>query len=349
MPRKPRFDAPGTWHHVMNRGIARRTLFETREDIRFFLSRVAEAVRAEQIELHAFAVLTTHFHLLVRSLLGELSAVMQHTQNEYARWFNRGRHRDGTLHRGRFLSKPVETLAYREMLVSYIDQNPVSAGLVRSPEAYPHGSAYWYARQRGAVWLERSWVEGRVRARDGSEGYQPTMYRETFGGSPDDGRFALVEARIRRTGRQPDPLDYLLDAAVGPMRDWMRRKAELADGTEVGLPVCTPAAVDAAVELAQAVRGDWQLRFRRTSVSAWPQVRVVLARELCGATLASAGARVGLSANGASQIEQRHKLMVVHDDAYALELAALAKAALQACHGPRCRNAEYGARAILHA
>ena len=32
MPRNPREDAPGTWHHVMNRGLARRTVFEDRAD-----------------------------------------------------------------------------------------------------------------------------------------------------------------------------------------------------------------------------------------------------------------------------------------------------------------------------
>ena len=36
MPRLPRRDAPGRWFHVMNRGIARRTVFESREDVRYF-------------------------------------------------------------------------------------------------------------------------------------------------------------------------------------------------------------------------------------------------------------------------------------------------------------------------
>lgn len=67
----------------MNRGIARRTLFEGREDIRFFLSRLARSVRRGQLEIHAFCVLTTHFHLLVRSPVGELSTVMRQVQLDY--------------------------------------------------------------------------------------------------------------------------------------------------------------------------------------------------------------------------------------------------------------------------
>ena len=104
MARQPRHDDPGSWHHVMNRALARRSLFETSEDIRFFLACVARAVRRGQIEVHAWCILTTHFHMLVRSPKGELSAAMRRIQNRYVRHFNRKRRRDGTLVRGRYRS-----------------------------------------------------------------------------------------------------------------------------------------------------------------------------------------------------------------------------------------------------
>src|SRR5688572_12930314 len=62
MARAPRMDRPGAWHHVANRGLARRTLFESKADIRFFLSRVARVVRRGELEIHAYSILTTHFH-----------------------------------------------------------------------------------------------------------------------------------------------------------------------------------------------------------------------------------------------------------------------------------------------
>ena len=146
----------------MNRGIARRTVFESREDVRYFLAQVARAVRAGWIEVHAFCLMTTHFHLLVRSPSGALSTAMRAVQNQYVRWFNRGRRRDGSLFRGRFCSRVVEGLAYREQLVRYIDFNPVLAGVVSAPSLYPHGSARWYALDRGPPWLSRRWVERAV-------------------------------------------------------------------------------------------------------------------------------------------------------------------------------------------
>jgi len=97
---RPRGDRPGAWHHVMNRGLARRPAFENRADIRFFLSLLARKVRQGQLELHAYAILTTHFHLLVRSPRGELSDAMMWIEAQYVRRFNRRRERDGSLSAG---------------------------------------------------------------------------------------------------------------------------------------------------------------------------------------------------------------------------------------------------------
>ena len=110
MPRTPRCDAPGVWRHVMNRGIARRPIFETAGDVRFFEAQLARTVRDGLIEVHAFCVMTTHFHLLARSPCGRISDAMQAIQNRYARWFNRGRLRDGPVFRGRFRGPVVSSL-----------------------------------------------------------------------------------------------------------------------------------------------------------------------------------------------------------------------------------------------
>ena len=101
MARRPRQDDPGTWHHVFQRGIAKRTMFEAKLDIRYFLACVARAVRAGLIEVHAFCVLVNHFHLLLRSRIGRLSDAMQQIQSRYVRMFNRRRKRDGPLIRAR--------------------------------------------------------------------------------------------------------------------------------------------------------------------------------------------------------------------------------------------------------
>lgn len=44
MSRRPRADTPGSWHHVLNRAIAKRPYFEARSDKRYFLARLAAEV-----------------------------------------------------------------------------------------------------------------------------------------------------------------------------------------------------------------------------------------------------------------------------------------------------------------
>src|SRR5438552_17254877 len=108
-----RHDAPGSLHHIFNRGIARRTVFETRRDARYFLSLLAREVRRGAIRVHAYALMTTHFHLLLESVRGEISESIRRVCVEYVRWFNRLRRRDGALFRGRFGSRRVASERYR--------------------------------------------------------------------------------------------------------------------------------------------------------------------------------------------------------------------------------------------
>jgi hypothetical protein len=74
MPRACRSDYPGAWSHVMNRGSARRTIFETRADVRHFLALLAHAARRGGIDIHAYCLMATHYHLLVRSKTARLAA-----------------------------------------------------------------------------------------------------------------------------------------------------------------------------------------------------------------------------------------------------------------------------------
>jgi REP element-mobilizing transposase RayT len=330
MARRPRSDAPGTWFHIMNRGIARRTLFETNADIAFFLEQLGAVSERGELEIHAFALMTTHYHLLVRSPLGRLGAAMQRVQTEYSRSFNRGRKRDGPLVRGRYTSKEVRSLAYRCTLVRYIDRNPVSAGLVSQAVDYPHGSARIYARQGTDEdgWLDRSWVENEVCRRLELQAYDPGRYVEVFSRLPEH-LARLVEARLRSRGVE-DPVDDLLRAAPDAVLDWMKRKALLADGSRPGLPVLTPETVDDSVDAhARQVRETWRIGRR----SGWFILRVGLTRQLCGLGLDEIGARVGLGQSAVSNIARLHARLLASDYLYAGKAASVASSAIRMWEG----------------
>ena len=329
MPRIARADWPGSWHHVMNRAIARRTLFERREDFRYFIAAVACAVRRGEIELHAFCLMGTHYHLLLRSLLGELGSAMQRIQLAYSRWFNRSRRRDGSLVRGRFSSKPVESLSYRRALVRYIDSNPCRAGIVRHPAEYPYGSASHYARTSGPPWLERNWIERTVLLETDTQQYDPSDYHQTFGELSDE-LVEIVEARLSR-GSGPDPLDNLVTASPDQVRGWMVRKARLADGTTPNSPII---ALSRLEEVIEAERNEaWTIQHGRVQRSAWPVALAGLGRELCGASLTRLTEHLEVSNSTVSKLCRLHDQEMQRGGEYSVRSARLAHVALQGWGG----------------
>lgn len=196
MARNPRRDEPGSWHHVMNRGIAKRTVFETRSDVRYFPSRIAWAVRRGEIEVHAFVVMTTHFHPRAAAPPGRCRRPCGASRTNTSAASNRTRNRDGGLFRGRFRSKPVDSLVHRRVLVRYIDANPMAAGIAQAAHLYHYGSARAYTLEAGPVWLERSWVESVSSATIQSQSYEPRGYALAFGKPLPAGIARLVDLRI---------------------------------------------------------------------------------------------------------------------------------------------------------
>jgi REP element-mobilizing transposase RayT len=293
MPRRLRKDYPGAWHHVMNRGVARRTLFETDRDIRFFLACLARQVRSGDIEVHAYVVLTTHFHLLLRSPRGTLSRAMQRTLDAYARWFNRGRRRDGPLFRGRFTNRIVDSESYWCNVVGYIDRNPVEAGLAFRPSAYPHGSAHHYASRRGPPWLRRDEVERWAMGFDNGAPYDPARY----GGGIEGGAGStwLVERRMRDgAASEQDPLDDLLGAAAPKVREWMERKAHLGDGTPPGWILASPATIRSCLVRRRSTTPDWRVEWGNRYRAGWDVLEAGLLRHLCGLKAVEVAGRVGM-------------------------------------------------------
>lgn len=163
MSRQRRADSPGSWHHVMNRGLSHRTIFESREDIQYFLDCLGRSVRRNEIEIHAFAILSNHFHLLlrVRKSGGFLSHSMGEVQSQYVKRFNRMRRRDGPLFRGRFKSCKITSNTHWLSVLRYIDLNPVTARIVVRPELYQFCSAHFYCNDsdESPQWLTRIVVE----------------------------------------------------------------------------------------------------------------------------------------------------------------------------------------------
>jgi REP element-mobilizing transposase RayT len=313
----------------MNRGIARRPVFETDEDRRFFLSLLAREVRAGRIEVHAFCLMLTHFHLLVRSVTGQLSEAMRRIQNRYARWFNRTRRRDGPLFRGRFLSCLVDTLRYRRRVVTYIHDNPVEARLVSDPTRYEWSSASHFARSDRPRWLEGSWVDSELDAR-GGPGALASQLAAAFPSRLDDEFRRSIERSL--CARLPDELEDVTLKHAGSPRvvRWALRKAKLADGTRPWQPVGLPTTVEAVIARARQRVGPILGLFKRKTKDAWIVLRAGLLRLLAGCTHREIGMRLDRHGGTISRDVRDHARLVHAVPAYATLAAQVAHAAMQA-------------------
>ncbi|MBI5017160.1 MAG: transposase [Deltaproteobacteria bacterium] len=128
MPRSARLDLPGLLQHVMVRGIERRDIFVDDDDRRAFVGRLGELLGATQTELLAWALLSNHVHLLVRSRTGSLGTFMRRLLTGYAVTFNRRHERSGHLFQNRYKSVVCDEEPYLLELVRYIHLNPLRVG-----------------------------------------------------------------------------------------------------------------------------------------------------------------------------------------------------------------------------
>lgn len=136
MPRPLRIDYDGAWHHVMNRGIDHSAVFFSDSDRIEFGARLADASEQFGVEFHAYCLMDTHYHLLVRSSETQLSESMQRIGSLYTRHVNDRLGREGALFRGRFHSRLIETEKHLLAACRYIHRNPLDIAGVVSATAY---------------------------------------------------------------------------------------------------------------------------------------------------------------------------------------------------------------------
>ncbi len=293
MSRRPRMDGVDVWHHVMNRGIAKRTMFERPEDYRKFLACVAKQVHRGRIEVHAFSLMGTHFHMLLRSVTGELSEAMRCIQNKYVRWFNRSRRRDGSLIRGRFLSRNIDSLVYRREVLRYINDNAIAAGRVTDATQHEWSSAAFLDCAKRSKWLSTDWLDGELDRRgDDGETFAERL-QSAFPSRIEPPFREWIESQLSR--RLPEELQDVSLRYAGSPRTlrWMMKKAYLADNSKPFRPVALPGAVDYILRKAKKKLGALLGHFRRSSRTAWIAMRAGLLRKLAGCTLREIGMRIG--------------------------------------------------------
>jgi REP element-mobilizing transposase RayT len=159
MARPLRIAPPGGIFHVTARGNRRQEIFFDDRDRLRFLEMFGTAVSRHDWRCHAYCLMPNHFHLMIETPAGDISAGMQRLNGGYAQWFNRRHEFDGHLFQSRFYSVLLESNWHLLELSRYIVLNPVRARLCRDPAEWRWSSYRAYmALARRPEFLTVDWL-----------------------------------------------------------------------------------------------------------------------------------------------------------------------------------------------
>lgn len=149
MARLPRLTVPGYPHHIIQRGNNRQPIFTAPADYEMLLTVLEENARKSGVAIHAYVLMSNHFHLLATpDTATGVPHMMQSVGRHYVRYFNQRYGRTGTLWEGRYRSTLIQAERYLLACMAYIDLNPVRAALAETAGDYPWSSYSHYVGRR---------------------------------------------------------------------------------------------------------------------------------------------------------------------------------------------------------
>jgi putative transposase len=207
MARPLRVEFAGAVYHAMARGNERKAIFRDDRDRRRFLETLAEMVERFGVRLHAYCLMTNHYHLVLETPRANLTQALGWLQLTYTVRFNRRHRRSGHLFQGRFKAQLVAAAEYAQSLVEYVHLNPVRSGTRNQPlaperavelEQYRWSSQRVYAglERQAPEWLCQEWLR--------------------YWGSPPAAAHAEYRRSIQRwfAGQKPNPWEQLVGGLV---------------------------------------------------------------------------------------------------------------------------------------
>lgn len=161
MPRKPRIEYEGAVYHVLNRGNYQEDLFDVDGSGPMFEEVLFAAAGRFGWILHAYVIMSNHYHLAMETPEANLVVGMQWLQSTFGNRFNRVVRQRGHVFQGRYKALLVEDGGYLLKLVNYVHLNPVRAGIVEVDQLRQHALSSFpkfFSKKRPACLANRNWL-----------------------------------------------------------------------------------------------------------------------------------------------------------------------------------------------
>ena len=139
-----------TYYHLYNRGNNKGVIFFEDDNYTFFLQQFKKYV-SPYCNVFCYCLMPNHFHFFIG--VDDKTSFEKGIKNffiSYSKAINKRYNRVGSLFQGRYKVSEITSDSYYTRVISYIHQNPVTAGLVSKLEDYKYSSYNSYLSNKAS-------------------------------------------------------------------------------------------------------------------------------------------------------------------------------------------------------
>ena len=135
----------------------REKLFENADAARFLVTVLEYFKFVFDYKIYAYVIMPDHFHMIIiAKSKEELAKIMNEIKGNFSRRFNKKMGRKGAIWQRRYFESVIRSKRKLLMKIDYLHNNPVRAGLVKTPGEYEFSSYNQWLREGTSSLIDRN-------------------------------------------------------------------------------------------------------------------------------------------------------------------------------------------------